>query len=648
MFTSLLIANRGEIACRIARTARRMGVRTIAVYSEADSDAPHVRAADEAHPIGPAPATESYLRIGRILSVAKAAGAQAIHPGYGFLSENGDFAGLCRDAGIVFVGPPAEAMRDMGLKDRAKAIMAAAGVPVVPGYAGDNQKPDFLKRKAYEIGYPVLVKAVAGGGGKGMRVVERALDFDEALAAAKREAEGAFGNDRVLIERYVANPRHIEFQVFADGHGNVVHLWERDCSLQRRHQKVIEEAPAPGMTEALRTRMGEAACAAARAVAYEGAGTVEFIVDGAALARGETDAFFFMEMNTRLQVEHPVTEMLTGFDLVEWQLRVADGQRLPMAQDAIDAAIASRARHAMEARLYAEDATRGFLPSTGRIHALSFPASTSNNGVRIDAGVEQGSTVSPHYDPMIAKVIVEAGDRDEAIAALDEALAGTVVVGPQSNVAFLRACLADPDFRSGTFDTGLIGAKLDALVPEVQVDENDVRQAAGAMMRERRDAAAEEARRFDPHGLSPWSVADSFQLGPPRETSLRLVHEGDTVEVRDPQPVEAPNAFALDDGAVVILRDGHQFRFDPFDPSVAAEGGETGSGAVRTPMTGRVIAVQVAQGDAVERGAPLFAVEAMKMEHLVTAPFAGRVESVAVAVGDQVADRTVCVTLADG
>ena len=640
MFASLLIANRGEIACRIIRTAKRMGMRTVAVHSEADADALHVRMADEAHAIGPAPAADSYLRIGRILSVAKAAGAEAVHPGYGFLSENGDFAGLCRDAGIAFVGPPAEAIRDMGLKDRAKAIMAAADVPVVPGYAGENQSADFLKRKAYEIGYPVMIKAVAGGGGKGMRVVSRALDFDDALVAARREAQNAFGNDRVLLERFVANPRHIELQVFADRHGNAVHLWERDCSLQRRHQKVIEEAPAPGMTPQLRARMGEAAVSAAQAVGYEGAGTVEFIVDGSKLS---PDGFFFMEMNTRLQVEHPVTEAISGLDLVEWQLRVADGQRLPMAQEAIDRAIEAHDRHAVEARLYAEDPAAGFLPSTGRIHALRMP-----EGVRVDTGVEEGATVSPFYDPMIAKIVAQGSDRDAALEALDEALARTVVVGPQTNVAFLRACLADPDFRSGVFDTGLIAAKGDALLPEVELSDADKRAAAGAMRRRALDEARRDRRRFDPDLASPWSTFDGFQLGAAREMVTRMVCEDEVIEVADAETDAADGAgtFEIADGSVVVMREGRQFRFTPFDPAVARDEVADGSATVRAPMTGRVIAVQVEEGASVARGAPLFAVEAMKMEHVVAAPFAGTVESVAVSVGDQVAERSVCVTLA--
>src|SRR5919106_4827467 len=397
MLASVLIANRGEIACRIARTAKRLGMRTVAVYSEADAQALHVRQCDEAHPIGPAPAAESYLVASRIIEVARKSGAQCIHPGYGFLSENPDFAEACVAAGMVFIGPPPQAIRAMGLKDRAKALMQKAGVPVVTGYHGERQEAAFLREKAYEIGYPVLIKAVAGGGGKGMRRVDRHADFDAALESAQREAQNSFGDARVLIEKYVAAPRHIEMQVFADSHGNAVHLNERDCSLQRRHQKVIEEAPAPGMSAEMRAAMGEAAVKAAQAVGYAGAGTVEFIADG---SKGlHPGGYWFMEMNTRLQVEHPVTEAVTGLDLVEWQFRVAAGEKLPLAQRDIPLK-----GHAVEARIYAEDPARGFLPSTGTLVALRFP-----DGVRVDTGVEQGSAISPYYDPMIAKMIAHAG-----------------------------------------------------------------------------------------------------------------------------------------------------------------------------------------------------------------------------------------------
>ena len=454
MFKSVLIANRGEIACRIARTAKRLGLRTIAVYSDADANALHVRLCDEARRIGPPPAADSYLRVDALIAVAKAARADCIHPGYGFLSENADFAQACIDAGIAFVGPPPAAIRAMGLKSSAKALMEKAGVPVVPGYHGDRQEPKFLKEKAYEIGYPVLIKAVAGGGGKGMRRVDRHADFEDgARRGAMREAKAAFGDERVLIEKYVTAPRHIEMQIFADRHGNAIHLNERDCSLQRRHQKVIEEAPAPGMSAALRASMGEAAVAAAKAAGYEGAGTIEFIADGAGGLKA--DGFWFMEMNTRLQVEHPVTEAVTGLDLVEWQFRIAAGEKLPLSQAQVPLD-----GHAVEARLYAEDPERGFLPSTGKLLALQFP---QGEGLRIDTGVEAGSEVTPFYDPMIAKLIAHGKSRDEALDRLAAALDKTVVVGPRSNAGFLAALCRADEFRKGNFDTGFIDRHLAAL-----------------------------------------------------------------------------------------------------------------------------------------------------------------------------------------
>ena len=453
MFSSVLIANRGEIACRVARTAKRLGLRTIAVYSEADAIALHVRLCDEAHPIGPAPAQDSYLSIDKLIDVARRTRAECIHPGYGFLSENAGFAEACAKAGIVFVGPPPSAIRAMGLKDRAKALMEKAGVAVVPGYHGDRQEPAFLKQKAYEIGYPVLIKAIAGGGGKGMRKVEKHAEFEAALEAAQREAMSAFGEARVLLEKYVTSPRHIEIQVMADAHGNAIHLNERDCSLQRRHQKVIEEAPAPGMTPDLRAAIGAAAVKAAKAVGYTGAGTVEFIADGAGKLR--PDGFWFMEMNTRLQVEHPVTEAITGLDLVEWQFRVAAGEPLPLAQDEVPLN-----GHAIEARLYAEDPERGFLPSTGRLVALKLP---EGEGIRVDTGVETGSDITAFYDPMIAKLIAHGATREQALARLGGALERTIVAGPRSNVAFLGALCRAKEFRAGAVDTGFIERNGDAL-----------------------------------------------------------------------------------------------------------------------------------------------------------------------------------------
>src|SRR5580658_4887764 len=448
MFRSVLIANRGEIACRIARTAKRLGLRTIAVYSEADAHALHVRLCDEAYCIGPAPARDSYLAIERIVAVATKAGAACVHPGYGFLSENADFVDACNQAGIAFVGPPAAAMRAMGIKDRAKTLMEKAGVPVVPGYHGERQDAKFLKEKAYEIGYPVLIKPAAGGGGRGLRRVDKHAEFEAALEGAIREAESAFGSSRVLLEKYVAAPRHIEIQVFADGHGNVIHLGERDCSLQRRHQKVIEEAPAPGMTPELRAQMGAAAVEAARAVGYTGAGTVEFVADSTKGLRA--DAFWFIEMNTRLQVEHPVTEAVTGLDLVAWQFEVAAGGKLPLSQSQV-----RLEGHAIEARVYAEDPESGFLPSTGRVVAFDVPG-----GIRVESGVEAGGEVTPFYDAMIAKLSAQAPSRKAALDRIIEALDATLIAGVRSNVAFLGALCRTPEFRQGKVDTGFIDRNL--------------------------------------------------------------------------------------------------------------------------------------------------------------------------------------------
>src|SRR5215218_8130557 len=511
MLASVLIANRGEIAVRIARTAKRLGMRVIAVYSEADAGALHVRVADEAHLIGLPPARESYLVIEKLIETARRTRAQCIHPGYGFLSENPQFAEACAAAGVVFVGPPPSAIRAMGLKDRAKALMEKAGVPVVPGYHGDLQDPKFLKEKAYRIGYPVLIKAVAGGGGKGMRRVDKHAEFDSALESASREAQSAFGDPRVLIEKYVTAPRHVEMQVFGDQHGNVIHLNERDCSLQRRHQKVIEEAPAPGMSAKLREQMGAAAVAAAKAVGYVGAGTVEFIADGAKGLR--PDGFWFMEMNTRLQVEHPVTEAITGLDLVELQFRVAAGEKLPIAQG--DVRIDG---HAVEARLYAEDPERGFLPSTGKLAALEFP---SGEGIRVDIGVEAGSAISPYYDPMIAKVIAHGSDRAQALERLAVALGETVVVGPHANAAFLKALVSHPEFRAGEFDTGFIDRHLAELTKvDPQAEAGSIGAAIEALLAPKANGAANGAWR------DPWSAADGLSLGPPRQLDFDILVDG--------------------------------------------------------------------------------------------------------------------------
>jgi 3-methylcrotonyl-CoA carboxylase alpha subunit len=638
MFKSVLIANRGEIACRIARTARRLGLRVIAVYSEADAGALHVRLADEAHLIGPAPASESYLRQDKIIAAAKAAKADCIHPGYGFLSENADFAQACTEAGIVFVGPPPSAIRAMGLKDRAKALMEKAGVPVVPGYHGERQEPKFLKEKAYEIGYPVLIKAVAGGGGKGMRRVDKHADFDDALEGAMREASSSFGDARVLVERYVSAPRHIEMQVFGDNHGDVVHLNERDCSLQRRHQKVIEESPAPGMSASMRAKMGEAAVAAARAVNYSGAGTIEFIADSANGLR--EDAFWFMEMNTRLQVEHPVTEAVTGLDLVEWQFRVAAGEPLPLRQDQV-----RLDGHAVEARIYAEDPARGFLPSTGTLAVLEWP---NGEGVRIDTGVESGGEVSPFYDPMIAKMIVHAPTREKALDKLAAALDQSIVIGPHNNVGFVAALARARDFRSGQFDTGFIDRHIGELVhPAGEVDKAAVALAAERLL------LADQARFApSPEGdapTTPWDIADAFQLSGVRSTELPLSADGSSVladatyedgalsvtiggarAARDARLIETPDG-------VVVLRHGRQTKVSRRDLAVPeAESGN--GGTIRAPMHGKVLAVFVDEGAQVERGQRVAIIEAMKMEHTLTAPIDGTVTELAAVANSQVAE----------
>ncbi|HEV2605050.1 MAG TPA: acetyl/propionyl/methylcrotonyl-CoA carboxylase subunit alpha [Microvirga sp.] len=642
MLDSVLIANRGEIACRIIRTARRLGMRTIAVYSEADADALFVQMADEAHLIGPAPARESYLVIDKIIEVAKRTGAASIHPGYGFLSERAEFADACAANGIAFVGPPASAIKAMGLKDAAKALVQQAGVPVVPGYHGAKQEPEFLRQKAYEIGYPVLIKAVAGGGGKGMRRVDKVAEFEAALESAQREAQNAFGDPRVLVEKYVLSPRHIEIQVFADGHGNVVHLFERDCSLQRRHQKVIEEAPAPGMPEEMRAAMGRAAVEAARAVGYVGAGTVEFIADGREGLR--PDRFYFMEMNTRLQVEHPVTEAITGLDLVELQFRVASGERLPFAQG--DLRIDG---HAVEARLYAEDPEREFLPSTGRLWALDFPA---GEGLRIDTGVEAGDEVTPFYDPMIAKVIAHGATRDEALDHLAEALGQTMVAGPKTNVAFLKALCEAEGFRRGPFDTGFIDRNLQALGAVPRPTDAAV-AAAGALYLVQRQAEeialGQSVHAADAGG--PWWVDDGFQLLGSRATGLPLVVEGEPLRLDLTWDESGPaidtgaggqddQDFAIvetDDG-VIVLDQGRQTRVALHDPfAVDLEHMDEG-GSVKAPMHGKLIALFVQPGDRVEKGQRLAIVEAMKMEHALVAPADGEVAEVAAEVGSQVSE----------
>ncbi|MFZ3349816.1 MAG: biotin carboxylase N-terminal domain-containing protein [Xanthobacteraceae bacterium] len=638
MFGSVLIANRGEIARRVARTAKRLGMRTIGVYSAADAGALHRRLCDEAYLLGAADARDSYLSIPRLIEVAQRARAECIHPGYGFLSENADFADACGQAGIAFVGPPASAIRAMGLKDRAKTLMQKAGVPIVPGYHGERQDTKFLKEKAYEIGYPVLIKPAAGGGGRGLRRVERHADFEVALESAIRESEAAFGSGRVLLEKYVSAPRHIEIQVFGDRHGNTIHLGERDCSLQRRHQKVMEEAAAPGMTAELRAQMGDAAVEAARAVGYEGAGTVEFVADGTQGLRA--GAFWFIEMNTRLQVEHPVTEAITGLDLVEWQFRVAAGERLPLmqAQVRFDG-------HAVEARIYAEDPENGFLPSTGKIVAVQWP-----ENIRVDTGVEASGEVTPYYDAMIAKLITHAASREAAVDQLADALDRTLIAGPHTNVAFLAALCRSDEFRRGTVDTGFIDRNLVALgaVPR----EPDY--AAAALGVERllggNETAHPTGNGIDPDADSPWTAVDGFQLGGSRTLSLPVVIDGGDIEatvayakdgthvaVGGAEPAADAIVFVAD-GDAFVLRAGRQTRVRMRDFSAASAGGSGGDGIIRAPMHGRVLQLFAAAGQNVSRGQPLAVIEAMKMEHTLQAPFAGTVQQVTVSPGAQVVE----------
>ena len=632
MFDKILIANRGEIACRVIETCRRMGVRTVAVFSDADRGARHVALADEAvHLGGPKPA-DSYLKGDAIIAAARATGAQAIHPGYGFLSENPDFVEAVEAAGLVFVGPSAKAIRAMGLKDAAKALMAEAGVPVVPGYHGDNQDPEHLSGAADAIGYPVLIKAVAGGGGKGMRLVTKAQDFAAALDSARGEAATAFGNTDVLVEKFVGTPRHIEVQVFGDG-TRAVHLFERDCSLQRRHQKVIEEAPAPGMTPAMRAAMGAAAVRAAEAIGYAGAGTVEFIVDASDGLRD--DRFYFMEMNTRLQVEHPVTEAITGVDLVEWQLRVAAGEELPATQDDL-----SISGHAFEARLYAEDVPKGFLPATGTLTHLAFP-----EGARADTGVREGDEISPWYDPMIAKLIVHGPTREVALRQLERALAGTEVAGTVTNLAFLRALALHDGFRAGDVDTGLIDRDLAALSAETRpCTRTQAIAAATAMGLDRAGP--------DLQGFTLWApLRQSCRLTMGEEVVEAVVEPGrDGVRVSlnetvhmlewdgarwcvDGAPVPATGVCH---GAGVSVFWGNNYHFGRVDPLDVGGDAGAAAGRIEAPMPGLVKSVHVTAGQAVTAGDRLAVLEAMKMEHSLTAGRDGVVAEVLAAAGDQV------------
>jgi 3-methylcrotonyl-CoA carboxylase alpha subunit len=613
MLKSLLIANRGEIACRVIRTARRLGIRTVAVYSDADAKALHVRMADEAVHIGPSPARESYLRGDRIIEAAKATGAEAIHPGYGFLSENADFAQAVIDAGLIWVGPKPDSIRAMGFKDAAKKLMAEAGVPVTPGYLGEDQDPKQLKREAGLVGYPVLIKAVAGGGGKGMRRVDAPAQFDDALESAKREAASAFGDDRVLIEKYILSPRHIEVQVFGDSHGNVVHLFERDCSLQRRHQKVIEEAPAPGMDAETREAVCGAAVRAAQAVKYESAGTIEFIADASEGLRA--DRIWFMEMNTRLQVEHPVTEEITGQDLVEWQLRVAFGEALPKKQEDL-----SIRGNAIEARLYAEDPAKGFLPSVGRLEHFDL----GEEG-RVETGVEEGDAISPFYDPMIAKLIYAGEDRKAAINGLANILDNVEVWPVKTNAAFLFNAVLFPGFGTGQIDTGFIERNLEELVPDPDPDDAIWRGAASVA------TAIPEDEEL---------LADlaGFRLNAAAHHSVTLGRKGDfrTIDLDGDQPMATVSGFR-DDERVVAFYEGQAYDFELTSRGTGTSHG-VHDGEIEAPMPGRVTAIEVSQGETVAKGQRLLTLEAMKMEHALTAPFDGTVAELSAAPGAQVTE----------
>ena len=674
MFNKILIANRGEIACRVIKTARRMGIRTVAVYSEADANARHVRLADEAVLLGPAAARESYLVADKIIDACKRTGAQAVHPGYGFLSENADFADALAANGIAFIGPPASAIRAMGSKSEAKKLMGKAAVPLTPGYHGDDQTPALLHKEADAIGYPVLIKAAAGGGGKGMRLVEKSEDFPDSLASCKREAISSFGNDHVLIEKYITKPRHIEIQVFADSLGNCVYLFERDCSVQRRHQKVLEEAPAPGMTLERRREMGEAAVAAAKAVGYVGAGTVEFIAN-------QDGSFYFMEMNTRLQVEHPVTEMITGQDLVEWQLRVAAGQPLPLAQDQLQIR-----GHALEARIYAEDANKGFLPSTGRLIRLAPPADSLN--VRVDTGVEEGDEITPFYDPMIAKLIVWDEHRDAALARMRKALADYQVAGVTTNIDFLSRLVACPAFAGADLDTGLIERQKDFLFPPVQAAPRDVLLVAtvGELLWEQHQARQKAKTSGDP--WSPWHARDGWRmnLSAARMIGFRdgeklieaqvryqrdqwqITIDGETTLARGKKLDGDAFAVELDDRRLIasvvvpqsdslrgatddkrsIFLNGTTYTLLRDDPLHLVEAGGAQGGGLTAPMPGKVVALLAQVGQAVEKGTPLLILEAMKMEHTITAPAAGTVKAFCYAAGEQVSDGAALVEFEAG
>jgi 3-methylcrotonyl-CoA carboxylase alpha subunit len=665
MFKKILIANRGEIACRVAATARRMGIKTVAVYSDADANAKHVAVCDEAVNIGPAAAKESYLCGDKLIAVALATGAEAIHPGYGFLSENAEFADACAEVGLAFIGPPASAMRAMGSKSAAKQLMEKANVPLVPGYHGDNQDAGFLQEQADRIGYPVLLKASAGGGGKGMRVVESSEAFKDALASCKREAISSFGDDKVLAEKYLQRPRHIEIQVFADTHGNCIYLFERDCSVQRRHQKVLEEAPAPGMSAERRAAMGEAAVAAARAVGYVGAGTVEFIAN-------QDGSFYFMEMNTRLQVEHPVTEMITGTDLVEWQIRVAAGEALPKKQDEL-----TINGHAIEARIYAENPEKGFLPSIGTLQHLETPDAVHFElggvpgfpaAVRIDSGVRQGDAISPFYDPMIAKLIVWGADRKQALARMAQALSQYQIVGLASNIAFLKRLVEGDAFANADLDTGLIERNHEALFPPPRsIPVAAVALAAVSLIEEEKDKSAAQsgANRGDPWGQAlGWrmnfhyvrKLAFSDEHGKHYEPMLTYLPHGWHFEVKG---LGVDLSLFKQDGVDLSIKlgetsvhgtvrragdtfhvftGGGHYVLDYNDPMAHAGESEAEGGRLTAPMPGKVVAVLAEKGKEVKKGDALVIMEAMKMEHTISAPHDGVVEDILYAVGDQVSD----------
>jgi 3-methylcrotonyl-CoA carboxylase alpha subunit len=660
MFSKILIANRGEIACRVAATARRLGIRTVAVYSDADARAKHVAACDEAVRIGSAAASESYLRIESIISEAKRTGSEAIHPGYGFLAENPEFASACAKAGIVFIGPPISAIHAMGSKSAAKDLMIQAGVPVVPGYHGSNQDLDFLRSQADAIGYPVMIKAAAGGGGKGMRIVQARDRFQSDVESCRREAKNSFGDDRLLIEKYVTRPRHIEIQVFADTHDNCVYLFERDCSVQRRHQKVIEETPAPGLTQDRRTAMGQAAVKAAQAVGYTSAGTVEFIVD-------QQGNFFFVEMNTRLQVEHPVTELVTGLDLVEWQLLVAAGSPLPLSQDQL--AIAG---HAIETRIYAENPEKGFIPSTGKLSVLRTPTAVEFEAgrppgeilTRVDSGVREGDTITADYDPMIAKLIVWGQDRSHALFQAQHALSEFVVLGLHTNISFLQRVIRCSDFAEAVLDTGLIERNQDSLLSSpASVSYGTIALATAALLKTEQTGSVVD----DPY--SPWRATSGWRLNSIYKRSLRWLVNNRQIETT---VVYAPSGISLETGGIAyplsvqsvhnndlsltagtltisgqvyfegpiyhVFESGEHTVLEWLDPLMHTHAAETHEGELTAPMPGKIVAVHVASGDKVKMGAPLIAMEAMKVEYTIQAPADGIIEEVLFTVGEQVAE----------